>query len=404
MRHLLPVILLFSCTFLGAQDKEYAYRIISDLASPKYCGRGYTHHGNNKSAQYIVTALKNIQVPNIQIQKFDIPVSVIKSVSSIKFDTISAMPGYEVMIHSGSCSIKGTFPIVKVTVNNLSTLFMPNNGNSFIMLDTSITENTKYSSDVQLLIQKNPINAKGYILIKEKPIMQQIQSETNSWVILETTMKFMEAKNITLTIKSKHYDAYKTQNIIATIPGEIDTVIAFSAHYDHLGELGSCYFPGANDNASGDAMVLDIARELSTTKPHYTLAFLFFTGEELGLLGSYYFVNNPTFSLKKIKLLVNLDVIGSGEDGIAVVNGSVFTDISDKLDSLNNKMKLVSSIQKRGKAFNSDHAPFSEKGVKAIFIYAKGKTGPYHHPDDLPNKLSMAKYNEIVKLILNLIK
>jgi hypothetical protein len=390
---------------LFAQDKEFAFRIISDLASPKYHGRGYTHNGNKKAAKYIINTLKNIQVSQIQVQKFEMPVSVIKDVHTLKFDSVSAVLGYEVMIYPGSCSIDGTFPIIKVTSNNLSTLFMRNQENSFIMLDTSIIDNPKFSSDVQLLIQKNLNHVKGFIMITGKQIMQTQQAETSPWVTMETTTKFLDAKNISLKIKSKHFPKFKTQNIIAMIPGQTDTVIAFSAHYDHLGEMGKhCYFPGANDNASGDAMVLDLARELSTTKPHYTYAFLFFTGEEIGLVGSFYFVNNPIFPLSKIKELFNLDVVGSGEDGIAIVNGTVFPDISSKLDSINNKLKLVPSIQKRGKAFNSDHAPFSEKGVKAVFIYAKGKTGPYHHPDDVPSQLSMGKYNEIVKLLLNVIK
>ena len=125
-----------------------------------------------------------------------------------------------------------------------------------------------------------------------------------------------------LSVRAKRIKQYQTGNIICTLPGQSDSSMAFSAHYDHLGMMGEqAIFCGGNDNASGISTVLGIMqRYASTTKPHYTTRFIFFTGEEAGLRGSTYFVEHPTFPLSSMKLLVNLDLLGTGEEGIMVEN------------------------------------------------------------------------------------
>ncbi|NJO68366.1 MAG: M28 family peptidase [Bacteroidetes bacterium] len=93
---------------------------------------------------------------------------------------------------------------------------------------------------------------------------------------------------------------HNARNVIGYLPGETDTFIVFTAHYDHLGYMGrNTMFPGANDNASGTSMVLDLIRELSEKKNHrYSYAFMLFSGEEAGLLGSTHYVQHPYFPLK----------------------------------------------------------------------------------------------------------
>ena len=83
----------------------------------------------------------------------------------------------------------------------------------------------------------------------------------------------------------------------------------FTAHYDMIGSFGEGnYFPGASDNGSGTAMVLDLARHFSSgRKPFYSVAFMLFSGEEAGLLGSTHYVDHPLFPLERIKLVINLD-------------------------------------------------------------------------------------------------
>ena len=100
---------------------------------------------------------------------------------------------------------------------------------------------------------------------------------------------------------------YRSQNVCGYIPGANDTMIVFTAHYEHVGMNGDTIFYGAHDNASGTAAVMDLARMIAEGKtPEYTYVFLFFSGEESGLIGSSYFVDNPLIKLSKVKLLVNI--------------------------------------------------------------------------------------------------
>jgi aminopeptidase YwaD len=209
-------------------------------------------------------------------------------------------------------------------------------------------------------------------------------------------------KTISLTINNQYIKDYTTHNITAFIKGEIDTFIVFTSHYDHLGQMGKeTYFPGANDNASGVAMVLDLANYYAhiKKKPKYSMAFIFFSAEELGLLGSKYYVQNPVFPLSKIKFLVNLDMVGSGDKGIKVVNGTVFKPEFDKLVELNQSNNYLSKVEIRGPAANSDHFPFYDKGVKCFFIYTLGEYSKYHSVDDMAKGLPLIEYEDLFKLL-----
>lgn len=393
------IFLFLYHTNIAGQDKEFASRIISDLTSNAYRGRGYTHKGINKSQKYIINTLKSVGVKQIIQQPLKMPVSVIIK-ANVKFDNIQAEFGKNIIIYPNSCSISGNYQIEKLTKNNIHSFLSNDYSDKFVLFDTSITNNSDLSKEIRPMMQINSLKAKGFIVCKSKKIMQVQAHETKSWVIMEIDTTFINAKNITINIKSKHIKQYKTSNIIGIIKGETDSIIAFSSHYDHLGELGNIFFPGANDNASGVSMTLDIARELSLQKNKYTIALMFFTGEEVGLVGSEYFVEHPIVNLNSIKYLFNLDVIGSGEKGITVVNGEEYKGLMQQLHKINTDNQLELDIQARGISNNSDHAPFYQKGTKAVFIYAKGKTGPYHHPDDVLTNLSLEKYESIVKLLI----
>ena len=190
-----------------------------------------------------------------------------------------------------------------------------------------------------------------------------------------------------------------THNIVAVIEGRIaDSVICLSAHYDHMGGMGSLWYPGANDNASGVAVLLELARIYAQDPPPVTLMFCFFTGEEQGLKGSQAFVRHPTLPLKNIIMALNLDMVGSGLDGYGIVAGnehpediSIFEDYREQHG--------IGMLHLRGNAPNSDHFPFTEKNVPALFFYSSGGEQPYHHPDDVPETLDWQALENTVLLM-----
>jgi hypothetical protein len=97
-------------------------------------------------------------------------------------------------------------------------------------------------------------------------------------------------------------------------------------------------------------------------------------------------------------------MVGTGSDGITVVNATKFKDQYNRLLNINKEKNYLKTIAERGESCNSDHCPFYEKGVPAIFIYAMGSEfTEYHNVYDLPQKLPFTKYNEIFKLLIDYI-
>jgi Zn-dependent M28 family amino/carboxypeptidase len=196
---------------------------------------------------------------------------------------------------------------------------------------------------------------------------------------------------------------YLTRNVSGYVKGtsQPDSFIVFTAHYDHLGQMGDgIFFPGANDNASGTSMVLNLANYFSQHLQKYSVAFILFSGEESGLLGSGYFVEHPLFPLEKIKFLINLDIVGTGDEGIKVVNATAFPKQFDQLVKLNDEEHLLKVVSPRGAAANSDHYPFYEKGVPCFFIYTMGGIAAYHDVYDRAETLPLTEYEDLLKLLI----
>ena len=401
------IVVSFASQSFG-QDILFAKKTISDLCSQNFYGRGYTHKGVNLAAKYIADVLSEIgaeKVSSTYFQDFEMPVCIIKGLKEVVIGGKELKPGLDFVIHPGSKSCSGEFDLLWLTKENIKSLKTIKLTNTFLVIDTALSNEKTLKESIDNITYTNPYHARGIITLIKKETMQIQQSDPIPWVSMEIKADSVPnlSKTIKLSFSSELISNYKTQNVISKISGDVDTSIVFTAHYDHLGELGTAYFPGANDNASGITMLLDICKTFSKQKPHYTLYFIFFTGEEIGLIGSSYFVKHPLFPLDKIRFLLNLDVIGSGEDGITMVNSSVFTKEYNLVKQINEEYNYVPVVKVRGTANNSDHAPFYNKGVKSFFVYAQGKTGPYHNPNDTPENLSLGKYENIVKLLIDFV-
>lgn len=212
-----------------------------------------------------------------------------------------------------------------------------------------------------------------------------------------------EGDELLINIDAELKKNYVSNNVIAFLPAKGCTkkTIVYTAHYDHLGRMGTeTYFPGANDNASGTAMLLSMAAYFKENRPKYNVLFIAFAGEEAGLLGSNYFVENPTYKLKNMSFLLNLDIMGSGEEGVTVVNATLFEKEFSLLQQINAEKNLLTQIKSRGPAANSDHYWFTEKGVPAFFIYTMGPNKHYHDVFDTFEELSFVEYEDITTLLV----
>jgi hypothetical protein len=201
-------------------------------------------------------------------------------------------------------------------------------------------------------------------------------------------------------------DVKTVHNVAGYLPGMTDEYVVIGAHYDHLG-LGEQYslapsmagtvHPGADDNASGTAGVIALARYFgSQPKRKRGVLFLAFAGEELGLLGSSFYVNHPKLPLGQAVTMINLDMIGRIRDEKVFVGGiATGSNFKSLFDDLKAKYPFHFDWSEQGGYGSSDHTSFTTKQVPVLFFFS-GLHGDYHKPSDTWEKIVP---DESVKLL-----
>jgi Peptidase family M28/PDZ domain/PA domain len=211
------------------------------------------------------------------------------------------------------------------------------------------------------------------------------------------------------------HDSKTVHNVTAYIPGTTDEYVVIGAHYDHLGlgdehslapsQIGTIH-PGADDNASGTAGVIELARWFSKQpKQQRGILFLAFAGEELGLLGSEYYVNHPILPLDKAVTMINMDMIGRISEGKIFVSGSgtgsTFAKLLDSVDGVKPPAGLHPDITEKTGYGSSDHTSFTTKGVPVLFFFS-GLHGDYHKPSDTADKIDAVDAAKLLDYIASL--
>ncbi|WP_354360359.1 M28 family peptidase [Pedobacter sp. UYP30] len=354
-----------------AQDITYTKNVIDTLASAKYWGRGYTKGGMKLAADYLTNQFKEIGLEPLAEdfrQRFEYPVNTFPGKMSVTLNGKQLVPGQDFIVGNGSPGLKESTRLKKLdSVNFVSA------GLNVVFKD-KLTWSVATSLDSLTTIELNTNT------VKQTP------------------------KRIEIDIENKFDSAFRAANICGFVRGtkHPDSVLMITAHYDHLGGMGAdTYFPGANDNAAGVATLLSLAKYYIKNPQSYTVVFVCFAGEEAGLLGSGFFVQHPPFPLANIKFLINLDLVGTGSEGMTVVNSTVYPKAFDLMNKINDSEHLISVIHPRGKAANSDHYFFSQMGVPAFFIYTQGGPKAYHDIYDVPQNLPLTAYQNLFKLIVD---
>ena len=394
-----------------AQDIERAHSVVKTLSSPYYHGRGYVNEGDSLAAEFVAREFKLSGLDafqNTYFQHFNFNVNTFPGAMKVQIGSKKLKAGKDFILAPGSKGIKGKFKITRI-----DSLFFKTGFNQIRFLSSGKKKALIYNIEFEKHINKLETSIRD--LTKEFPVIVEVlpkkltfsvSGEVDSQCTVQILSNSfpLKWKFIKLNIANTFVPKYNARNVIGFLEGTSnkDSFLVITAHYDHLGQLGkNTYFPGANDNASGIAMMLELAKYYadSAHRLPYSMMFIGFAGEEAGLIGSQYYVNNPLFPLSKIKFLVNLDLLGSGKDGITVVNGAILPKQFSLLDSLNKNSHRLSKIVARGKAANSDHYPFSEKGVPAFFIYTLGEITAYHDIDDKAEVVTFSKFKEIFALL-----
>lgn len=416
IKHFL-ILLFFSPLFVCAQDLNYAKEIVKTLASDEFHGRGYVMEGEKIAANYIMEEFEAIGLQTFKksyFQKYSSPVNTFPSTMSLSLNDQALKAGEDYIIEAGSPGIHGTFKTMTISIDNmfdkqLLSDKLINSAGKFIIVQSF--DKTAYDkealakiNDIINFIKFSPNNrAAGSIILTQEKLTWSGATSLNttpSFTVVDNG-SFDKIKEVKVDVANKFFKQYESQNVIGYLEGaKTDSFVVLIAHYDHLGMMGSeAIFPGANDNASGIAMLLNLAKYYKDNPPKFNVVFIAFGGEEIGLLGSQYFVENPLFDLDKIKFLLNFDISGTGDDGIQVVNGKQYTQEFEKLVALNEAHQLLKEVKVRGEACNSDHCMFHMQKVPSFFIYTLGGIKAYHDIYDKSETLPLTEFEDYFKLI-----
>ncbi len=174
-------------------------------------------------------------------------------------------------------------------------------------------------------------------------------------------------------------------NLLAGLAGDNrEEFVILSAHYDHLGIYQGHLHPGANDNASGVGCVLQVMRRLvgeagNGTRPKANIIVALWGAEEMGCLGSRYFVKNPVIPLSDIKALINLDTVGNAEEFILWTNEN--NGLAETMRMVGKAHKIaVEPASKQG--HQSDESAFADTGIPAVTLLSKDWLAGNHTPAD----------------------
>ena len=196
------------------------------------------------------------------------------------------------------------------------------------------------------------------------------------------------------------------RNVMGFIPGQTEKIIILGAHYDHLGlgsrnslapDLRGQIHNGADDNASGTAGLLQLAREFSKTFPRRGLLFMAFAGEEMGLLGSRYYAEHPTMPLEDSIAMLNMDMIGRSDGDLLIGGVGTAAEFKTLLDEIQETSSLEFSYSDTSRG-SSDHVSFAAKRVPVLFFFS-GLHSDYHRPSDDWERINVDNTREIIDVV-----
>lgn len=428
MKNIFLSLVLFLCALsVSAQDTNYMRQVLRQLTSEQFKGRGYSFRGDSVAAEYIRKELRRSQVKPLAdnyFQSYSFSTFAMEGPLRLKVNDRKLKPYEHFRVPAWSKSTWGEYkvitvsPEVMVDTDAMRKFLKKNNDmlqDVFVYIDagkwqiSSLGDAKKVMAAVDNLRRRNPFNSRGIIvgLNSLNTCSPAYTDYEHGYAYIEVLDSLMPQKVKTLNcdIFTQFNPDYKTQNIYGYVPGEVDTIVVYTAHYDHLGTMGdSVVFYGAHDNASGVATVLDIARMAVREKPHYTHVFCFFSGEEAGLKGSKYAAEHPVFDLGKVRLLINIDMFCGGDEGLMIFNADApeTRPFVDRLETLNEVLQIAPEIRRRANRPNSDHWYFS-KQLPAVFILTMGQRyGGYHDPQDTCERCGLENYINYVTLISSL--
>ncbi|MES2627417.1 MAG: M20/M25/M40 family metallo-hydrolase [Bacteroidota bacterium] len=404
MRHFLCCLLCVSLLSpLRAQFAPTGRTIVDTLCTPYFWGRGYTAEGCSHAAYYLQNQFDFQDIPPLgerYFQEFPITVNTFPKALSLQLGSNTLIPGRDFQPHAESPSGAAKFKVVYADTNAAQ---LPR-----LTAKTALALPKAWISRFGTRNSVDSLSAIYPALIVEagEKLTWTVGREQLAHPVFEVLSKwFWKAGQVKFKVAAVVEKDYYCNNVCAMVKGTQypDSFLVLTAHYDHLGGMGAkTYIQGANDNASGTAMLLTLAYYFKQHPQKYSIVFIAFAGEEAGLVGSKYFIEHPRMELPKIKFLFNLDLMGTGAEGATVVNATVFREQFARLKRINDKGMYLPVINERGEAANSDHYWFTQRGVPSFFMYLQDKNyTAYHNINDRARDLPLTRFDATCKLIID---
>ena len=414
MRKLLLLVLAVITVQLNAQDLAHYKKIVKELSSAKYQGRGYAEDGANKAGKWIAKEFARVGADEVTKQPFTLDINTFPGKMEMSIDGTKMIPGVDFTLREFNPSIKGEYPLYYIDTLNYNAekifadLATPEYENAMVVCDFMFSY--KHMADFKKLQSKECSNV-GLIYTWEAPLKfykaygEVVREKPIIWVKPDFPQG---AKTVKVNMENEFLEDYECFNVIAKVEGKRhDSCYVFTAHYDHLGKLGKkTYYPGAHDNASGTAAIITLAAHYAQHTPEYDMYFIAFSGEDANLRGSEWYAEHPLVPLSEIKYLFNLDMIADN-------NPNQYCEVSDEgmadfalFEQINTEKGYFEVLERSELADNSDHYPFAVRNVPCIFFMNEyGDAFKYYHTvyDTWENAI-FTNYEPTVKLIMEFIE
>jgi len=447
-------------TGLSEINKDDLIKNVKILTSPDFDGRLPGSEGYNKAAQFAADKLYELglkfagddlyfQYLNVEYNKIESP-AVFKSI--VDGDTVNGEIGKDFVLRGFTGSNSFTLPVVfcgygisrpdlhyddyeGINVKNKIVIVFKQNPK---WKNDDKDWGTNYPREKSLVAKKH--GAKGILFIslpndaKPQPLIGSVMHgegeqpidfpqlhisldaantllSKTGFSISDCQTKIDEKKkplSMNLTTKAQievsaiYEQNARTMNVIAMIEGSDlklkDEYVIVGAHLDHVGSQADLLFPGANDNASGSAAVLEIAKAFTNggLQPKRSIVFVLFASEEQGLNGAKHFVESWKKGYDKVAAMINMDCIGYG-DSIQVGNGLSAPNLWEVANQID-ETSFNSMVERTWKGGGADATPFHEKGVPCLYFVTTNSYDHLHLPSDKVETLNPVLYEKAVKL------
>ena len=453
---LAAALALYGCT----PDYKVLYNsVVEELSQERYQGRSVRGDGDLQAARFLIDQLSAIEgvVPceaagpeetvarpylksvvepsdagrwNVLenngkylpwLQHFQFPMNVMRGAMSLSVDGVDYAPTFDFTVKEFSPSCHGFFKVTRLDEEAYRPEGFIEHLNSGLYRDQFVVIDWQHYLEA---LQPDPFDKYQPYLTQLTEvggiILQQEEQfpyfKARSWYQTPCPVLFVnssfpaDVREIELHLDAEMLPVRDAHNVVAWLPGtdpKSDEYYTFIAHYDHLGFMGDGFlFPGANDNASGAAMLVTLARYFSKNRPRHGVQFILLDAEEENLLGAFFYCANPRRPLDKIRYLINLDMIADEGDKLATEVSAagaaglkVFHDINEsgQFPAFDIAIQPLSD--------NSDHYAFAEQNVPCIYFETDGPLiEHYHTPRDTYAHTSDVNFDRLFQLLTQFIK